>query len=227
MAVLNGNALKILALLIMTIDHIGYILCDNYMPFRIIGRIAFPIFAYMIAEGCRYTRNRKHHLLLILGLGILFQLVLFLVEGSLAQCIFITFSFSMALIFSMDFGRSHKGLPAKLLFPLCMVTAYFFCEILPLCLGDYDFSVDYHFFGVLLPLFIYLGNTREQKLLLAAIGLVLVNLQYGGIQWFSLAALPLLALYNGQRGKWRLKYLFYIYYPLHLSVIWGIDYILS
>lgn len=227
MAGINGNVLKIIALLTMTIDHIGYILCDNYTPFRIIGRIAFPIFAYMIAEGCRYTRNRKRHLLLILGLGILFQLAVFLAEGSLEQCIFITFSLSIALIYSMEYSRSHNDLPAKLLFPLCVILTYVLCEIVPLYFSVYDFSIDYHFFGAFLPLLIYLGKTKEQKLLLTTVGLVLVNLQYGGIQWLSLAALPLLAFYNGQKGRWHLKYLFYIYYPLHLSVIWGIDYILS
>lgn len=227
MAVFNGNVLKIIALLTMTIDHIGFILCDNYIPFRIIGRIAFPIFAYMIAEGCRYTKNRKQHFLLIFGLGILFQLALFLAEGTLDQCIFITFSLSIAMIYSMEYSIYHKEFTAKLLFPLCVLLSYFLCEILPLYLKEYHFSIDYHFFGTLLPLFIYLGRTKKQKLLLTAFGLVLVNLQYGGIQWFSLIALPLLALYNGQRGKWRMKYLFYIYYPLHLSVIWGINYILS
>lgn len=227
MAVFNGNVLKIIALLIMTIDHIGLILCDNYTPFRIIGRLAFPIFAYMIAEGCHYTKNRKKHFLMILGLGLLFQLALFLAEGSLEQCIFITFSLSIAVIYAMEYGRSRDSLPAKLLFPLSLFLSFFLCELLPWALAEYNFSIDYHFFGVLLPLFIYLGKTREQKLLFTALGLVLVNLQYGGIQWFSLAALPLLALYNGQKGKWRLKYLFYVYYPLHLSVIWGIDCILS
>ena len=43
------------------------------------------------------------------------------------------------------------------------------------------------------------------------------------MQWFSLATLVLLATYNGQRGKYRLKYLFYVYYPAHLVVIWLIS----
>ena len=46
------------------------------------------------------------------------------------------------------------------------------------------------------------------------------------VQWFSLLSLPLLALYNGSRGKWKLKWLFYVYYPLHLVVIWLLRFLL-
>ena len=60
---LTGNQLKLLALITMTIDHIGMILFPHIPLFRIIGRLSMPIFAYMIAEGCRHTRNRKKYLL--------------------------------------------------------------------------------------------------------------------------------------------------------------------
>ena len=50
----------------------------------------------------------------------------------------------------------------------------------------------------------------------------IVDWSMGGIQWACLAALPILALYNGTRGTWRLKYLFYIYYPAHLVVLEGL-----
>ena len=53
-----------------------------------------------------------------------------------------------------------------------------------------------------------------------------MNLTWGGIQWFSMAAIPFIALYNGRRGKHKMKYLFYIYYPLHLVVLQGLSMIL-
>ena len=56
---LTGNQLKLIALITMTIDHVGMMLLPQLRILRAIGRIAFPIFAYMIAEGCRHTRNRK------------------------------------------------------------------------------------------------------------------------------------------------------------------------
>ena len=55
---------------------------------------------------------------------------------------------------------------------------------------------------------------------MTALGLIFLSLSRGGIQWFSLIALIPLAFYNGTRGKRKLKYLFYIYYPAHLGVIW-------
>ena len=60
-------------------------------------------------------------------------------------------------------------------------------------------------------------------------GLVLLAIFFrnlGAIQWCSLLTLPLLALYNGQRGKGQMKYFFYLYYPLHLAVIYGISLLL-
>ena len=55
---LSGTAIKIIALLSMTIDHFGVIFFPKVELFRILGRIAMPIFAYMIAEGCRYTKTK-------------------------------------------------------------------------------------------------------------------------------------------------------------------------
>ena len=55
---LSGNSLKIIAAIAMTVDHIGVVIFPNFAILRIIGRIAFPIFAFMIAEGCRYTKKQ-------------------------------------------------------------------------------------------------------------------------------------------------------------------------
>ena len=66
----------------------------------------------------------------------------------------------------------------------------------------------------------------REKLLLAAIVLCLLALESGGIQWLGLVALLPLALYSGKRGKASLKWLFYLYYPLHLVVIFAIGLLL-
>ncbi len=71
---LNGNTLKFIACITMLIDHVGLILFPQFAIFRILGRISFPLFAFMIAEGCRYTKNKLKHFLMIFGLGILCQL---------------------------------------------------------------------------------------------------------------------------------------------------------
>lgn len=79
---MSANVLKMIALITMTIDHVGLMLLPDYEWMRAVGRIAFPIFAFMIAEGCRYTRDRKRYVSQIAILGIGMQIVLFVVSGS-------------------------------------------------------------------------------------------------------------------------------------------------
>ena len=69
---LTNNQLKALAMVSMLLDHVGLMLLPEWNFLRILGRLAFPIFAYMIAEGCRHTKNRRKYLLtlLIMALGI-------------------------------------------------------------------------------------------------------------------------------------------------------------
>ena len=64
---LTGNQLKLLALIAMTCDHVGLQLLPQFIILRIIGRLAAPLFAYMIAEGCRYTHDRGRYLGRLLG----------------------------------------------------------------------------------------------------------------------------------------------------------------
>lgn len=220
---LSGNMLKIIAILTMTIDHIGAYLLPRYLILRIIGRIALPIFAFMIAEGCRYTRNRARYLGTMLGMSFIFQAVYFMVMKSLEMCIFVTFSLSISLIYVLDYARKRKGVSGAVLafFGVCAV--YGITRFLP---GRIEgFSVDYGFWGVMLPVLIYMSSDKWGKLSLTAIGLLLLFNSHGYIQLYAFMALPLLALYDGSRGKWKMKYLFYIYYPLHLVVIYLIGFL--
>lgn len=78
--VLSANALKIIAAIAMVLDHVAVHLIPAdmftlHLIFRLIGRIAFPIFAYFVAEGCRYTRHKLRRFLIILGCGVLFEAV--------------------------------------------------------------------------------------------------------------------------------------------------------
>ena len=73
--ILSGNALKIIAAISMVIDHTGVIFFPDVLIFRIIGRLGLPIFAFMIAEGCRYTKNKLKYFLSLLILGTACQLV--------------------------------------------------------------------------------------------------------------------------------------------------------
>ena len=218
---LTGNQLKLLAMLTMTIDHIGAILLPQYRFLRIIGRLSMPIYAYMIAEGCHYTHDRKAYFLRLLGLAVLCQVVYALVDRSLYQCILVTFSLSIGLICGMENARKKQTPEAILAAVGLLAGVYLLCEKLPLLLPG--FLVDYGLWGVLLPVIIYFGG---RDLLSFGLGVLLLCLSQGDIQWWSLLTIPLMFLYNGQRGKHRLGWVFYLYYPVHMVAIYAISLLL-
>ena len=215
---LTGNQLKLIALISMTCDHVGLQLFPDVLILRILGRLALPIFAYMIAEGCRYTRNRKKYLLRMASLAVVCQAVYFFAMGSLYQCILVTFSLSISLIFTLDNLQNNPGIKAQMLALGSFLAVFVLCVVLP----DFvpGFEIDYGLMGVLLPVLIYFGRPVHHFLLA---GLILLCFSYGGLQWWCLAAIPLLSVYNEQRGKYNMGKLFYIYYPLHLVVIYGLS----
>lgn len=217
---LSGNQLKLIAMLTMTLDHIGLYLLPQVQWLRILGRLSLPIYAYMIAEGCRYTHSRKGYFARIAFLAAICQGVYFLAMGSLYQCILVTFCLSIGMIFCLDAMRRSNTWISRGLFVLAVWGVGFVCEILPALLPGTDFAVDYGFFGALLPVLVYWGKDRNQKVLLLGVGLVLLALDLGGIQWCALGALPLLLCYTGQKGRHSLGMVFYLYYPVHLVVIY-------
>ena len=216
---LTGNQLKIIAMLAMTIDHIGVLLLPQWQVLRILGRLAMPIYAYMIAEGCHYTHDRMGYFLRLAGLALVCQIVYWIADHSLYQCILVTFSLSVGLICAVD--NAQKGLLPRIGAIAVLAGAVLICVLLPRIIPGFD--VDYGIFGVLLPVIVYF-DSRSLRSFLA--GVLLLCLSLGGLQWWSLLAVPLLAMYNGQRGKHRLGWLFYLYYPLHLVVIYGISLLL-
>ncbi len=216
---ITGNQLKLIALICMTCDHLRHTLFPQFAFLTVIGRLAYPVFAYMIAEGCVYTKNRARYFLTIATLALVCEVVCFFAIGSLYQCILVTFSLSIGLIYLLDRARRKFCFTTAAVAIVYLLVLWFLADGLPQLLPGTDYRIDYGMMGILLPALIFMGQTKAQKLLLTAAGLCLLAIQQTSVQWFSLAALPLLALYNGKRGKWNLKYLFYIYYPLHLVVL--------
>ena len=224
---LTNNQLKIIAMVSMALDHIGLLFFPNISVFRILGRIAFPIFAYMIAEGCRYTKNRAKYLGMIAGMGILFQVVFFVAMESLYQGILVTFSLAIITIYSIDGILHAKKLWGRLAALTSLAFVAVFVFVLPKLLTGTDFDIDYGIWGILLPVLVYLMPSRPWKVGAASLYLLIRAIYYTvvvpyPIQWWSLLTLPLLALYNGERGKTKMKYLFYIFYPAHLVILYGI-----
>ena len=224
---LTNNQLKIIAMVSMALDHIGLLFFPDVAIFRILGRIAFPIFAYMIAEGCRYTKNRAKYLGMIAGMGFVFQIVYFVAMQSLYQGILVTFSLAIIAVYSIDGIVKSKKIWGRLaaLVGLAFVAACVF--VLPTLLTGTDFDIDYGVWGILLPILVYFMPNHPWKVGAASLLLLARAIYYTVIvpiplQWWSLLTVPLLALYNGERGKAKMKYVFYIFYPAHLVILYGI-----
>lgn len=217
---LTGNQLKLIAMLTMTLDHIGLCLFPRVILLRILGRLSMPLYAYMIAEGCRHTRDRRRYFLRLAGLALVCQSVYYLVDRSLYQCILVTFSLSIICIRTVDAARERKTVLWNLGAAAVLLAVAVVCEVLPGRIPG--FAVDYGFFGVFLPVILYFF---EKNGILP--GMLLLCASIGGLQWWALAAVPLMLLYNGKRGRRSLGWVFYLYYPVHLAVLYGIALLLT
>lgn len=221
---LSGNTIKIIAAIIMVIDHTGMLLFPQVEIYRMIGRIAFPLFAFFVAEGCRYTHNKKKYLGMILLLGLIFQAVFVLATGQTMFNVFITFSLSIILIYLLQKVKKEiqEGkLQGQILFSMLFLAVLF---LIYLFTGK--FTVDYGFFGVMLPVLVSISDCLWKRKLLFTIGVFLLVFSiHTFLQSFCLLAIPILYLYNETRGKYKMKYFFYIFYPLHLSVLFLLDFI--
>ena len=229
---LTNNQLKIIAMISMLFDHVGLMLFPQVGAFRIVGRLAFPIFAYMIAEGCRYTRNRARYLLMIAVMALLFQAVYFVTMQSaglaLYQGILVTFSLSIGCIYAIDWHKQKKSELSFIVMLAVLATVFFLAVILPKKLVWQGFAIDYGIFGILLPILVYYAPGKLTKLFSVAFSIVGLALTLGvDIAWYALLTIPLLALYNGERGKYKMKYVFYIFYPAHLVLIYAIAFLMA
>ena len=210
----------------MTLDHTGlmfeWLRPDIRLLLRILGRLAFPIFAYMIAEGCRHTRNMGRYFATLVLCGAVCQGVYLVFLRSWYMCVFVTFSLSVGLIWLAQLARTKKKPLWYGAFVAGILVAYFLAEVLPGLLPGTDYGIDYEFIGILLPVCVYLCWKKWMRLAVCGILLALLSSCSFDIQWYSLLSLPLLALYNGKRGKWKLKWLFYFYYPAHMVALWAL-----
>lgn len=219
--VLSGSQLKLIGVVCMLLDHAAILLFPRVEILRIFGRLAFPIFAFMIAEGCRYTRNKLRYFLMVFCLGVGCQVVYCLTTGDNQLNILLTFSWSVLLIYALQAANHAEDWKKEALWSI--VFAAGFLGIFGL---DQIAKIDYGFWGVMTPVFVSFAHLRKwpnwAAVLLLGIGLVLVGTDYAPMQNYALLALPLLLLYSGAPGKHRMKYFFYIFYPVHLAVLQGI-----
>lgn len=231
---LTKNELKLFACATMLLDHIGIALFPKLILLRIIGRLAFPIFAYSIYEGYKYTYKKRSYFFEILGLGIICAVAYYLYEKVIFGNVLITFSLSICVLYCIHFLKA--ALLSTNVKPTRVVTGFLLTvgSLTGTVLICHFITVDYGVLGVLLPVFVELfdldglplsgalENPIQKKALSMfgfSLGLLLLSFQMGGIQFFSLLSLIPLALYGGKKGTHDMKYFFYLFYPLHLGAI--------
>ena len=233
---LSGNVLKLLGCLFMLIDHLGMILFPEVFILRAIGRLAYPIFAFMLAEGCFYTKNRVKHFFLIFGMALIIQVVYFFALDDYSLSIFMAFSISVLLIYLYDLIHNltqevveseEKNTKKYLLWILAvflflsLITGTVILDVLTPYL-----SPSYGYQGVLIPVVVYIvmkltNRNTYISLLVMALAIVisaLMRVEY--YNFFSLIAIIFLFMYNGNRGKYNIKYFFYLFYPVHIAIIY-------
>ncbi len=242
---MTSNVIKIIACVSMLIDHAGVILFPEYPVLRWIGRLAMPLFAFTVAEGAMHTSNRKRYFLRMFLLGILCQTVYAaeqILNGGLRSVylnILFTFSFAMLLCFAyLELEKALESKEKKRIFQsacvwiggLALVILFeIFCTFSDTLIGI-TVTLDYGASGILLPLFALPCKRHKQRLLVYAVGLFFFCLSLSAHMpyiWVAMLDLPILFFYNGKRGKSGAKYGFYLFYPVHLAALYGLDLLLN
>lgn len=222
---MTSAMLQWIAVLTMAVDHAGYLLFPEIPFLRAVGRLSFPIFSFLLAEGFRHTSNRKKYAL---------RLAVFAVLSELPYELFLYGSERIGTLFPMK----------NVLFSLLLAFGALWCTeqgggflfgsallILGAELGGFSYGA----YGVLLTLCFFLcgrafsgeedpeGARRKRGLLAAALLAACTALYCAAHRslfqsWAVFAAIPLF-FYSGERGKRMPRYFFYVFYPAHLLLL--------
>jgi len=208
---LNTNFLKIIGMLTMLLDHIGAFLYPNILLLRIIGRIAFPIFAYCIVVGFLHTKNVYKYALRLAALALVTQAGYMLATGntSYAYNIFITLLIGLLVLYSIE--------KKVWLLSICLLVVTVILKI------------QYGLMGIILMVIFYTFRKNNKMSILIAGTLLFLTIFFPigkdfmlfgfNIQGFSVLSLPF--IFSHAKIKVKLnKYFAYIFYPLHLAVIY-------
>ena len=214
---MSSFVLKIIACITMLIDHAGYIVYNGKGSyFNYIGRIAFPIFAYQISVGYAKTKNLKNYILRLLLFAIIseipFSLFASIISNRKTLNIFFTLLLGLFAIIAYDKIKNK------------------FIKIIPVLLlsfiGEF-LQVDYGFFGVFLVFLFFVF--RENKIIMSVSFILFVFCKYVlsfksfdiNVLMYLCNILPLvfILLYNKKQGL-KLKYFLYIFYPVHLLILY-------
>lgn len=253
--VFSGAVLKWIALITMVIDHIAAAIGVNtsssavlmsyswggntYFLMRFIGRIAFPLFAFLLVEGFVHTNSRTRQLKRLIIFGVISQVPYYFCLNSpsnwdfnilltLAYCYLALMFFEWAVFrLGIDLGPIRHPIVSSL-FILFQYLLVFIFTLLIFGIGSVIFKLDYDWGAVLMVLLFYVF--RKDRLLAASLGigaLIMFMISTGSFSYTGTLIVSWMAmmLYNGKRGRQN-KWFFYIFYPAHLSAILFLRYLI-
>lgn len=226
MQVLSGSALKLLAVISMLCDHAAvhilrfYSSCTNpffrclpnlsvYSLMHGFGRIAFPIYAFLLVEGFIHTKCRNRYAVRLAAFAVISEIPWNLEHSGTvlmisSQNVFFTLLMGfIGLCLADNILNGKSKLTSMIALAALLFCSFFAC-------ADYGSAG----FGFILILFFL----RKDSFLQAVAGSSILTAKWKGF----LAFIPI-NMYNGKRGfiKTRfLKYLFYAIYPVHITIIW-------
>lgn len=242
--ILNSNQLKLIAIIAMTVDHIAWAMFDGYptdllpLVMHIIGRLTCPIMCYFIAEGYHYTRNINKYTFRLFAFAFVSHFAYIFASNDFVDFkSFIPFYYGnflnqTSVMWSLAWGlvmlriadskRIKSIYKVLLVILICIITlpSDWSC-IAALCImaigtnrGDFRKQMSWMIFYVALYSLVYFFA---------------IDKAYGILQMGVVLSIPVIAMYNGKRGKNPkinkfMKWFFYIFYPLHLFVIGLINY---
>ncbi len=209
---INSFQLKWIAVITMIIDHTGAVLFPDDMVFRYIGRIAFPIFCFLLVEGFFHTRDVRKYMLRLGLFALISEIPYDLAFRDTVlefehQNVFFALLLGVVMMCALEKSREWPIKVTEVL--LAMWAADFLCA-------------DYRFKGIcLIGIYYFLRKSVWGKHAAGAVWNLIWN---GSVQMYGAAATAFLIFYNGEKGA-SMKYFFYLFYPLHLLALYGIHHL--
>lgn len=213
--------LKIIGIITMLFDHIGDAIIGRFSFFNLIGRIAFPIFAFQAVQGYIHTKNFKKHMLKLFIFACISQIPFMLFLSTFTEEIF-----TLNIFFTL-----FLGLLALFIYDKCKNKILGFIFVILTSILAYFIHVDYRAFGILLMFCFYFFKNKKIPIAIVAIILSFFNylpniisnptIWYIYVQCiiFTSISLIFILFYNKKEGP-KSKYFFYIFYPLHLLILY-------
>lgn len=229
--------LKIIALVTMFCDHFGDAFIGHFSFFNLIGRIAFPIFAFQLSEGYTHTHNLKKYFFRLFLFAIIsqlpFQLFLnkFLPTAGNTLNIFFTLTLGLLCMVLYDYflNISNKELSFKI-FGIEFKKIIGILAVLLIAYIGNLLNVDYGFWGIIVIFSFYLFKNNKLAMILSYVilciiryGLFIIDngfyIQYIYLGLATIFPIIFISLYNGKQG-YKIKYLLYVFYPVHLLLLY-------